>query len=146
MSVGSTVAANLDYVGDLDYFLIDLVAGVQMTIKVESINFDPIVGIALDGAFLLAFDDDSGGGLLGLNARLTFTPDKAGTYLIVVNDAQAFEAGGYFLSMSRPSHQQPMQLSHGRFLTQHADHEWSGTLTATEAAGSRPLPRSRCYD
>lgn len=96
---GKTHAGNLDYVGDFDYFEIDLDAGETVRLGVDTVMFDPVVRIdradSLDSA--LGYDDDSGGGTFGLNSLLEFTATEAGRYLVVVNDAKSAETGGYYL-------------------------------------------------
>ena len=55
------------------------------------------VGAHLDQ---LGATDDSGGGVLGLNARIVFEAPIAGDYTIVVSDAGGWATGGYVLDLS----------------------------------------------
>ena len=48
----------------------------------------------------MGFDDDSGGGIFGLNARITYRAAQSGRYLISVIDANSVDVGGYFLTVS----------------------------------------------
>jgi hypothetical protein len=50
ITVGQTVVASIDYPGDLDTFLINLVKGYTVEVYVDSMNFDPLLRIALEGA------------------------------------------------------------------------------------------------
>jgi serine protease Do len=99
VAVGSTVAGNLDYPGDVDVFQIDLEAGrpVTVTVRSELVDAEMIIS-ALDGDNNdYGYDDDSGGGPFGVDARLVFTPSNDGIYLIMVDDADASRNGGYVL-------------------------------------------------
>lgn len=96
---GKTYAGNLDYVGDFDYFEIDLAAGETVSLGVDTVMFDPVLRIDLAdnlGAEL-GYDDDSGGGTFGRNSLLEFTATEARRYLVVVNDVNAAATGGYYL-------------------------------------------------
>ena len=48
-----------------------------------------------------AEDDDSGGGLLGQDARIVFQAPKTGEYVLFVQDASWTSPGGYVLSVKR---------------------------------------------
>lgn len=102
LEVGRTIAANGDYPGDLDWYRIDLTAHQTVTIRASSVNIDPAIMIELldpvdDSTF--ASDSDSGGGVLGFDAELTYTAPTSGTYALVVFDETRFGPGGYFLSV-----------------------------------------------
>lgn len=45
-------------------------------------------------------DDDSGGGVLGLNASIVYKAPITGRYLVIVYDATPSKTGGYFLSVA----------------------------------------------
>ena len=99
VGAGSTTIGSLDYLGDVDVFEIDLVRGQSIVVTVDTTNFDPVVVIDApwnDGEEF-AFDDDSGRGIFGVNARVAFTADRGGRYLIVVSDPAATDVGGYYL-------------------------------------------------
>ena len=101
INLGQTVRGSIDYPGDSDVFVIDLEDGAIITMHVDSIAIDPLVSIIASGSELgeLVEDDDSGGGLLGLNAELHFKATQAGTHLILVEDSFAEVAGGYILTV-----------------------------------------------
>jgi len=96
---GRTYVGNMDYPADLDMFEISLGAGETVTIRVESLNFDPNLIIDSPDNFEeeLAYDDNSAGGLFGTDAELTFTAPSENRYLVSVADANLSEVGGYFL-------------------------------------------------
>ena len=99
---GETIVASIDYPLDLDYFVIDLVEGGTMDILVDSILVDTFVTVDFPGAteLDLVSDDDSGGGLFGLNASLSYVAPHNGTYFIVVESAVVSEFGGYILTVT----------------------------------------------
>ena len=96
---GRTYIGNMDFPADLDMFEIDLEAGETVTVRVETVNFDP--DIALDApdneGDPLVYDDDSGGGLFGTDAELTFTAPTTDRYIISVADVNLEQVGGYYL-------------------------------------------------
>ena len=103
ISVGQTLLGSMDHPVDSDYFVMDLKAGDMVDILVDSLNFDPQVAVTFPGASIeVEFgDDDSGGGLSGLNAKLTYRAPHSGSYFIVVSDATLREVGGYVLTLSQ---------------------------------------------
>jgi hypothetical protein len=103
ISIGQTAVGSMDYPGDLDYFVIDLLEGDTIEITVDSPNINPFVIVDFPGATAeqVLVDDDSGGGLFGTNAKLIYRAPHTGTYYIIVRDA-AIEAGfgGYILTVA----------------------------------------------
>lgn len=80
---GDERVSRIDIEGDLDNFRVDLEAGVTYTITVsghgERPLADPFVAVVLEDNSVLSSDDDSGP---GRDARLRFTPEQSGSYLI----------------------------------------------------------------
>ncbi len=102
VEIGDTVLGAFDYPGDLDYFNITLSKGEIIEIEVDSIVVDPVVAVAFPGATWddIVGDDNSGGGVIGTNARMAYQAPRAGTYIIVVENAPGMGAGGYSLSVT----------------------------------------------
>ena len=98
ISVGDVVAGNADYPGDLDYFVLDLEKDQAIQVLVSSALLNPIITIDFVGATenQLIADDNSGGGLFGLDPLITYRAPHTGSYNIVVEAAEA-TVGGYFL-------------------------------------------------
>lgn len=99
---GTVVRGNLEHPWDVDYFFIDLAAGQELTATVDTANFDPIAVIDLPSNVsetFLAADDDSGGGLFGLNARVAYTVSAPGRYVLTVEDVEKLSNGGYILTI-----------------------------------------------
>jgi S1-C subfamily serine protease len=103
IAVGSQITGQIDYAGDVDVFRLQLAALDSVTLTVDSVAIDPIVSIERLGAASSAsnIDDDSGGGLFGVNASLVFTAPRAGEYLIIVEDSSQYDIGGYVLHVDR---------------------------------------------
>jgi hypothetical protein len=97
----TTITGNADYPGDFDWYLVDLGKGQAITIDVDSIAFDPV--LMVDGpealGYVLAVDDDNGGGLFGTNPRIVFTARETGTYIVVVADSGSTGPGAYRLTV-----------------------------------------------
>lgn len=102
ISPGESITANIDYPTDIDYFLLELTAGQTVIVEVDSMNFDAelIVDRADNAGDLLASDNDSGGGVMGWDPRVTFTAETSATYLVGVFDLSRVAPGGYFLRVS----------------------------------------------
>ena len=104
VEVGSQIAGNGDYPGDLDWFRLDLGEGETVTISATSINIDASVFVDFlepsDGSVRVS-DSDSGGGVLGYDSVLDFTAPATGSYAIAVFDETGFGPGGYVLKVER---------------------------------------------
>lgn len=93
----------IDYPGDRDLFQVFLSKNDVINIQVDSVLIDPfIVVFPEDSPSSDVSDDDSGGGLFGLSAELTFKALHDGFYYIVVMDSYGEGVGGYFLSVDEP--------------------------------------------
>lgn len=102
ISIGSPVAGNGDYPGDLDWYRLDLTTGQTVTITVSSVNIDAALLVdILDPAntSVFASDSDSGGGVIGYDAQLVFTAPETATYAVAVFDETGFGPGGYIVNV-----------------------------------------------
>ena len=97
--VGDTIVGCGDYPADADYFEIDLEAGQKVEITVRSVALDPFLAIAYPGLSRdqIVGDDDSGGGVTGLEAQFAYEAPHYGVYWIVVGDVALQNRGGYLL-------------------------------------------------
>jgi S1-C subfamily serine protease len=95
------ITGNIDYPGDLDYYNLILKEGDKVNIVAQSISVDPVLVVgrvgAADAQFL--FDDDTGGGVFGIDAEMSFIAPDSGTYHVVVGDAVGNSTGGYLLDV-----------------------------------------------
>ena len=103
VEIGGTINSVIDYPGDFDRFPIFLNKGQTINLQLESILIDPLVSIVPDRSFRdeeYIFDDDSGGGLFGLDAEFSFEAPESGRYNILVWDALGEQFGGYTLRIN----------------------------------------------
>ena len=103
IAVGDTVYGSTDHPIDFDYFPIRLTAGDTIEVVVESATIDSFVFVDFPGdpSAETAFDDNSGEGLFGENARLTYRASHTGEHLIIVSDAPLSVVGGYVLTVTQ---------------------------------------------
>ena len=106
VSVGASVAGEIEHSNDRDWFAVTLTAGTTYQIDLEGVDTsagtlaDPyLYGIYDAEGTLIAQsgNDDSG---IGYNSRVTFSPDQSGTYYIAVAGAFSDELGTYTLSVT----------------------------------------------
>lgn len=104
LTVGDAVMGSLDHPWDADHYSMRLAEGETVVLHVDSVMIDPHLSVDYVGAREeeVAYDDDSGGGLFGLSAGLVYTADHTGEYLVVVEDAEQTEVGGYVLTVTAP--------------------------------------------
>lgn len=101
---GHTKRGSIDLIGEIDTYQIVLGEGEEINIKVNSM-LDAVLALydreSFDSDEALAFDDDSGHGVLGLDPELTFRAPENGVYVVEVF-ARDDEVGGYFLTVDTP--------------------------------------------
>ncbi len=105
---------SLDFPGDSDFFSISLKEGDIIHISVDSALVDPVVGVSFVGAndAQEVYDDDSGQGLFGVSAEMTYQAPQTGLYYIIVFDAeQAPNYGGYILSLREAVSDDPTPMA-----------------------------------
>jgi serine protease Do len=79
-------------------YSLELAAGEQVTIDLESLEFDAFLRVEDADGKKLAEDDDSGG---ELNARIVFRAPRGGTYHVIVTSYTPGETGNYELTIRR---------------------------------------------
>ena len=103
--VGSSAAGNIEVEGDVDFFAVQLVAGVTYQIDLEGSRtgsgdlLDPfLTGVFnANGGRVASQDDDDG---VSTNSRILFTPSVTGTYFIGAssfNNTSGTDVGTYTL-------------------------------------------------
>ena len=97
ITVGDTVAGSLDHPGDRDWYSIDLREGQTVRVSANSLNVDTLMYVFSYND--IVWDDDSGGGLSGLNPEIVYRAPHTGEYFIVIAEAVEDSNGGYFLSV-----------------------------------------------
>jgi hypothetical protein len=108
-----TFAGNLDYPGDIDTYTLHLSRGESVNIRADSILIDPYITVdyPFAGTSDVMQDDDSGGGMFGLNAELTYQAPDDGIYMVSVSSSYGDEVGGYFLIITEPYDGAPTPMS-----------------------------------
>ena len=103
IEVGETVAGNIDFHSDWDWYSLRLEEGETVRISTDSINVDTILYVDFPNSRedQLVSDDDSGGGLFGINSEMVYRAPAAGEYFIAVTDAVGDSFGGYYLSVEQ---------------------------------------------
>ena len=105
---------SLDYPGDLDYFNLLLDEGAEVNILVDSIMLDPHLMITRSGYTdeQILQDNDTGGGVFGLNSEMTFIAADPGIYLLIVQDALGYNVGGYSVRIRESYEAGPTPMAH----------------------------------
>ena len=104
--VGETHRGNIDFPTDIDYYFLDLHRGEKVDIAVRSILADPQLDVgSYQGETLAVWisDDDSGGGLFGLDARIILQAPHTGEYILRVENVHpiSYAPAGYVISVSQ---------------------------------------------
>ena len=95
------VKGSLDAPVDIDFFFLELSEGETVQLTVESPNIDPLILVGFPDAAEERWvgDDDSGGGLFGVDAKLIYRAPRSGKYFVQVADAPFQHFGGYILTI-----------------------------------------------
>src|SRR5215218_3178722 len=105
ITVGATIANEIETLGDHDWYRVQLTAGQKVTIAVNLLTMeDSYVYIRSASGTILGENDDGGG---GRGSRLVFTAPSTGTYYVDVgawvndgSDPEYSDIGTYKLSVS----------------------------------------------
>ena len=102
LQVGQTVRGNIDFPADIDHFLLHLEENETVEIVARSALADILLTVDYPGAVgeQVVRDDDSGGGLFGLDARIIYRAPHSGSYFVVVSDVGRSAPGGYIVSVN----------------------------------------------
>ena len=101
IEVGETVTGSLDHLSDWDWYAIDLKEGETVRISTDSLNVDTVIYVDFPNSRnnQVVSDDDSGGGLSGINSELVYRAPHTGEYFIAITDAVGSSVGGYYLAV-----------------------------------------------
>ncbi|MCB0199924.1 MAG: trypsin-like peptidase domain-containing protein [Anaerolineae bacterium] len=140
--LNDSIPGNIDYEDDVDAFRIYLKKGQEINVLVESVMIDPAISIDLvdigDDDLNLPHDDDSGKGLFGTDAEMSYRAPEDGIYNLIVESATGYETGGYYLSVDKVEPGDPTPMAPDPTPT--PIHSAMGTATRYESSGT---PRFR---
>ena len=104
LTIGGSVRGNIDYPGDIDTFTTHLTANQIVEFTVSSSLLDTFLIADFQGAFddEIIADDDSGGGLFGLDSKIVYRAPHTGDFIIVVYNNYN-ETGAYVLEVADAS-------------------------------------------
>ncbi len=129
LTLGETVTGTIDSPEDVDYYELELRADDTIQLTVDALGLDPAITIYYrsESAEEVVFDDDSGGGIFGQSAQLTYQAPKDGIYTILVQNYAYGSVGGYFLETAKaPSNAAltPIEISRTFLNTRYGPMEW----------------------
>ena len=97
---GDTVYGNIDFPGDIDYFVFDLSEGETVEIRKTSVVFDSHLKVRpLDRDGRVIFDPDDAGVIHKGGFSTYYQAAETGRYIAVVNRASSDTPGGYVLEV-----------------------------------------------
>ncbi len=101
IQVGQSVRGNMDFPGDVDHFILQLEENETVEIVARSALADVVLIVDYLGATQeqIVQDDDSGGGLFGLDSKIVYRAPHSGSYFVVVRDASRSAPAGYIVSV-----------------------------------------------
>lgn len=105
LEIGQSILGNFDFPADVDHYSVYLEDGETIEITARSALADTYLTVDYVGAIdeQVVFDDDSGGGLFGLDSTIVYRAPHAGNYFVVVQDSLGFAPGGYVISVESAS-------------------------------------------
>ena len=101
IQVGQSIRGNIDFPGDIDYLFVHLKEGETIEILARSALVDTFLTIDYLGAVdeQIIIDDDSGGGLFGLDSMIVYRAPHLGSYFVVVETVIDHAPGGYVITI-----------------------------------------------
>lgn len=99
LSIGETAKGEIENIFDEDYFRIELVAGQAYEFNIKGIGNDPLLDpysqlLNTQGEYMGEVE------ILGNESKITFTPERSGTYFLSVMSGSSESTGNYILSAS----------------------------------------------
>ena len=103
IAVGDTIAGSLDYFFDWDWYSIRLQEGETIRVSTDSLNVNTVIYIDFPNSRnnQVVSDDDSGGGLSGVNSELVYRAPHTGEFFVAVTEGEGSSLGGYYLSVEQ---------------------------------------------
>ncbi|MEZ4770539.1 MAG: trypsin-like peptidase domain-containing protein [Caldilineales bacterium] len=114
-TIGNAVAGALDYPTDVDPYRLYLEEGQEVNIRVESVMIDPIIAVHKHEIDPDEKDQpadlDSGDGLFGRDAEMSYRAPESDIYFILVAAQDPSEAGGYLLTVRETQEGDPTPMA-----------------------------------
>lgn len=113
VNIGDSYTGTIHFPFDNDRLLILLDEGEEVTVRVDTIGFDPLLAIDVGaGADSIIADNDSGGGLFDANPEMTYKASEYGIVGAVVVDLSGAGAGSsYTITVSEPYEGAPTPMA-----------------------------------
>ena len=98
--LGDTIGGFVDPAGDVDYFAVDLTAGVRADFDIDAFTVGSALDAILtlydtDGVTRIDFSDD----VIGKDSRLVYEPSATGRYFLSVTDSAGGGGPGFFYTL-----------------------------------------------
>ena len=98
--LGDTIGGFIDPAGDVDYFAVDLTAGVRADFDIDAFTLGSSLDAILtlydtDGVTRIDFSDD----VIGKDSRLVYEPQVSGRYFLSVTDSAGSGGPGFFYTL-----------------------------------------------
>ncbi len=103
LEVGRELRGNMDFPGDIDHYFVTLREGETVEVTAKSDLADVFLTVDYEGAAddQIIVDDDSGGGLFGLDSKIVYRAPHTGSFFVVVSEAFYAAPGGYVVEVDR---------------------------------------------
>ncbi|GEM_PF-912173 len=99
--VGESLHGNIDFPADIDLFRLRLEKDETVEIVTRSVLADAYLAILGASEEEWVADDNSGGGLFGLDSRIVYRAPRTGEYFLLVKDTSWSAPGGYVISVKQ---------------------------------------------
>jgi len=101
LTLDSTIMGSMETVRDIDRYEIELAKDEIVQITVDALEIDPFIRLTYQSNTLeeSVSDDDSGGGMFGQSAQLTYKAPEDGTYQISIRNYDN-SIGTYFVTVA----------------------------------------------
>lgn len=137
IALGGSLNGTVDYLGDQDWFRVDLTAGTRYSFTTNPTgngDFDTFLRLFDANGNQVAFNDDGGAALF---STLNFTATASGTYFISVGAWNDSETGNYNLRLAEAP---PLTVySNDQIATQLTTDYWDGGAHAFQLGADRTI-------
>lgn len=113
LSQAETYEGVIDFPGDEDVFMFVMSRDQAINITVSGLMTNPFIAVRPlgGGPETIVSDDNSGDGIIGTEAELTYKSPSAGVYELLIHDASLVQTGGYVVTLQEPYEGAPTPVS-----------------------------------